>query len=118
MTDKEIIKALESEIHLVEYADSSYADNVSLELLKNALDVINRQQAEIEMLESIINTDNQMIKSLNKCYEISKTEAIKEFADRLKEKFLTAFDSYAYVTYGDVVMAIENIVKEMVGAEE
>lgn len=36
---------------------------------------------------------------------------------RLKEKFLTAFDSYAYVTYGDVVMAIENIVKEIVGAE-
>lgn len=52
MTDKEIIKALESEIHLVEYADSSYADNVSLELLKNALALINRQQAEIERLKT------------------------------------------------------------------
>lgn len=112
MTDKEIIKALESEIHLVEYADSSYADNVSLELLKNALDLINRQQAEIEMLESIINTDNQMIKSLNKCYEISKTEAIKEFVDRLgnyKEyRYNENCDFVPYVRLSD----IDNLVKK------
>ena len=48
MTDKEIIKELESEIHLAEYVDSGYCSNVNLEIIKSALDLINRQQAEIE----------------------------------------------------------------------
>lgn len=51
MADNEIIKALENEIHLVEYVDGFSADNVSLELLKNTLNLINRQQLEIEKLE-------------------------------------------------------------------
>lgn len=51
MADNEIIKALENEIHLVEYVDGFSADNASLELLKNTLNLINRQQAEIEKLE-------------------------------------------------------------------
>lgn len=125
MTDKEIIKALESKIHLVEYADSSYADNVSLELLKNALDLINRQQAEIEMLESIINTDNQMIESLNKCYEISKTEAIKEFADSFDDELAKLRDTYFERGLKDYSLVCEVIhdylyrtLREMVGAIE
>lgn len=52
MTDNEIIKALESEIHLVEYVDGFSANNVSLERLKNALDLINCQKAEIEKLQA------------------------------------------------------------------
>lgn len=113
MTDKKIIKALESEIHLAEYADSSYADNVSLVLLKNALGLINRQQSEIDRLESIINTDNQMIKSLNKCYEISKTEAIKEFAEKLKRKAYR-FPCAIGTEYAVPIRAIN----EMAGGEE
>lgn len=95
MTDKEIIKALT--IHIKgKYSCNgcpyiSYND-CSNKILTDSLNLINRQQAEIEK---------------------ARAEAIKEFADRLKEKFLTAFDSYAYVTYGDVVIAIENIVKEI-----
>lgn len=49
MDDKEIIKALENEIHLAEYVDGF---NVSLELLKNTLDLITRQQAEAVELVS------------------------------------------------------------------
>lgn len=52
MHDNEIIKALKEEIHLVEYVDGFSADNVSLELLKNVLDLINRQKAEIERLKA------------------------------------------------------------------
>ena len=48
MTDNEIIQALENEIHLVKYIDGYSADNVSLELLQNSIDLINRQKAEIE----------------------------------------------------------------------
>lgn len=52
MTDSEIIKAIEEEIQLAEYVDSSFADSVSLELLKNALSLINRQNTEIERLQA------------------------------------------------------------------
>lgn len=55
MTDNEIIKALENEIHLVEYVDGFSADNVSLELLQNSLELINRQQARIKELEKMGN---------------------------------------------------------------
>lgn len=52
MTDNEIIKALEDKTHKAEYpwVDSSYCD-VEVSLLKNTLDLINRQQAEIEELK-------------------------------------------------------------------
>ena len=53
---------------------------------------------------------------------VSKAEAIKEFAERLKEKAHTTpvFDSYCSKTYmGNVlkvyVADIDNLVKEMVG---
>ena len=52
-------------------------------LAKNALDLINRQQAEIERLEKIRKADNNLITSLNKCYETAKAEAYKEFAEKL-----------------------------------
>lgn len=86
-------------------------------IIENAYDLIKRQQAEIERLESIISTDNQMIKSLNKCYEISKSEAIKEFAERLgnyKEyRYNENCDFVPYVRLSD----IEKVVYEMVGTE-
>lgn len=50
MTDAEIIKALEQEIHLAEYVDSDYCTNTAVSLIKAALDLINRQKAEIERL--------------------------------------------------------------------
>jgi hypothetical protein len=51
MTDNEIIKALYDEIHLAEYTDSSYCNNVELNLITATLDLINRQKAEIERLQ-------------------------------------------------------------------
>ena len=58
LTDNEIIKALEDEIHLAEYVDSDYCSNVKLEIIKSALDLITRQQAEIEefMKETAVTT--------------------------------------------------------------
>lgn len=51
---------------------------------KDAIDLINRQKAEIERLEHIRKGDEQLINSLNKCYKLAKSEAIKEFARELK----------------------------------
>lgn len=50
MTPEKVIEALENEIHLVEWVDGLYAENISLELLKSARDLINRLQAENEAL--------------------------------------------------------------------
>lgn len=53
MPPEKVIEELENEIHLVEYVDGLYAENISLELLKSVRDLINRQQAEIVRLKSM-----------------------------------------------------------------
>lgn len=116
MTPEKAIEELENEIHLVEYVDGLYAENISLELLKSVRDLIDRQQAEIERLEKIRKADNNLITSLNKCYETAKAEAYKEFAEKLKEKCYEDFqETYEmlspYVTDDD----IDNLLKEMEG---
>ena len=50
MTPEKVIEALENEIHLVEWVDGLYAENISLELLKSVRDLINHLQAENEAL--------------------------------------------------------------------
>lgn len=52
MTDNEIIKALEHEISLVEYVDGFCADGVDINLIRNALVLINRQKTEINRLNN------------------------------------------------------------------
>ena len=51
MTDNEIIKALESEVKSAEYVDNYYCNGVDLTLIKSAIDLINRLQAEIDELK-------------------------------------------------------------------
>ena len=103
MEDNEIIKALENEIHLVEYVDGFSADNVSLELLQNSLELINRQQTEIERLKKY-NTEVAY-----KHYNDGINDGIKEFANRLKDKSLTKWDYHDAVDIAE----IDNLVKEM-----
>lgn len=114
MTDNEIIKALENEIHLVEYVDGFSADNVSLELLQNSLELINRQQTEIERLKKY------NIEVTYKHYN----DGIKEFAERLKENITKSIDNYwnnnanGYYLAEDVLDEINILVKEMIGDTE
>lgn len=135
MTDNEIIKMLKSEIHLVDYVEGSYADNVSLELLKNALDLINRQQAEIERLEKenkILseNADTAFQDGLNEAQDLYaeqvknevRAEAIKEFADSFDDELAKLRDTYFEadrIEYGLVCEVIHNYLyrtlREMVG---
>lgn len=109
MTDNEIIKALESEIHLAEYVDSDYCSNVNLEIIKSALALIAHQQAEIEKWQkefkrACAERDAHIVTT-----KFAKSEAVKEFAERLIELALQE-GAYEYVSVYD----IENLLKEMV----
>ena len=63
-------------------------------LHKDTLDLINHQQAEIEKREY---------------------EAIKEFVEKLKEKFHEMYFEYEYSNFCDI---FDNLVKEMVGEDK
>lgn len=120
-TDKEIIKALEIEIHQAEYVDSNYCNGVDLLLVKSTLDLINRQQATIETLRNCVEQHHIIRKDgkspLSLLTEDIKAEAIKEFAERLKKKesVYSASDFYwiKYIPRKE----IDNLVKEMVGEQ-
>ena len=92
MTDEQIIKELECRI-----------DNFS----KSVLDLINRQKAEIlELQKRIINWRSDM----DYRPEQIKSEAIKEFAERLKESTNYICDNHDRTT---MIIVIDTLVKTM-----
>ena len=110
MTDNEIIKALE-----LCSADECWCDDCPYENLctdtditKFALDLINRQKSEIERLNSPYEMQVEASKKLENSI---KTEAVKEFAELLKEHVRDCYPYY-YVIDEEVV---DNLVEEMVG---
>lgn len=97
--------------------------------LKDALDLINSQKAEIEKLERAV---SHLEDYANSVADKVKAEAIKEFAERLKETICQENDLYVscaknllsedfqrgYEEKNDNVIGyIDNLVKEMVGDE-
>ena len=116
MTDKEIIKGLECCINwgiTTSCADCPLCNTgcVHFSKLKETLDLINRQQAEIEELKKVV-IDDYASEYDSKI----RAEAIKEFAERLKEKYPWKGD-YLYSTRR-TVENIDNLIKEMVGEQE
>ena len=90
MSDKDIIKALENAKSVVDNNDSE-----TLDFFNNCIDLINHQQAEINKL----NAENMLTTSERNAFrtsfynalkqlKIAKSEAIKEFAERLKFKIV------------------------------
>lgn len=130
MTDKEIIKGLEKELYHADYHDLDYEDNVPVSLLKNAYTLIIRQQAEIEKLKKkdeeypfkcIVGNNSEIHSKTMKDYDrlISdiSAEAIKEFAEKLKDGYSDIDERYEVILYDNLVCAIDDLVDEMVGAE-
>ena len=143
MEDNEIVKALESEIHLSEYVDSEYCDAVNVSLIQSAIDLINRLQAqnkdlaetvhnltiekdtlfdkaeelkaEVERLEKEKDEYAYLYdKHINTAFSHIKSEAYKEFAERLKKKY----KPYVILGSGVAEIEIDNLIKEMVGEDK
>ena len=110
MTDNEIIKALED---CAKISKGKCGD-----MTAGALDLINRQKAEIERLKGKVNLlmkyDERRDISLHaRLTEKARAEATKEFAERLKTKASDfEFGKAVWVVY------IDNLVKEMVGDDK
>jgi hypothetical protein len=112
MTDREIIQALE----LCD-KDPFYCVNCPFyknrfcrkELKEKSLDLINRQQAEIEKLEGAISYLEGVCESTP---DKVRAEAIKEFAEKLVDVFYSHDKGDAYVRE-----VVYNLVKEMVGED-
>ena len=126
MTDNEIIKALEC---CIEDEDCSHCPSIkempycSNDIMVGALNLIKRQQAEIERLKNEIQTTKDAYIMLQTKNEIIKSEAVKEFEDRLKNKIKIEYNPYCKPTcdYGtgiEIMRYIDNLVKEMTDNEK
>lgn len=134
MTDNEIVKALECCSKKGNckgcpcYID--YEHTKCLEMKKGCLDLINRLQAENELLKEKHIEDNKLLndrviesvnavskahlryeKALEEKFKTAKAEAYKEFAERLKHKAINIGVNDSVVSKN----VIDNLLKEMVG---
>ena len=107
MTDNEIVKALEycfdnTNVDCGKCVYNECDGNCVDGMIKDALDIINRQKAEIERLNKEVDRLSQLVLY----HDGDVADAIKEFADRLKK---------LEGRRGVPVASIDNLVKEMVG---
>ena len=115
MTDNEIIKAVECCL-AKENCEVISCEKCPLEkqyecmdiMFHQTLNLINRQKAEIESLKHR-KTELQI---RNQELPHEKSEAIKEFAEKLKNCFAISGD------YLDIINIIDNLVKEMTEVNE
>ena len=112
MTDNEIIKTWEHNASKCKFYENGHDGG----LFESTLALINRQRAEIEDLKSqmewLTGYNGNLLDAntaLSGEIEICKSEAIKEFAERLKERRRLNQMSIAIVSKED----IDNLVKEM-----
>ncbi len=136
MTDNDIIKALECCVkapYCSEKTDCPYKgiDDCVKKHTLDAIDLINRQKAENERLQKeneilSTNADDAFQQGLNESRELFKqeveteikTEAIKEFAERLKDDYIKdkRYDRpNAHTKISFLFNKIDNLMKEMVG---
>lgn len=133
LTDEDAMKILERCINDDHCGDCplEYLSDECMEYRSNLLNVtfgvINRQKAEIERLRNTVVDLNANLSETVNCFtrmetlykikckelEVAKAEAIKEFAERLKEK--TDINEYLINILENAEYEIDNLVKEMVG---
>ena len=123
---EDIKKELEQELRLANYIDSIFCNNVSVDLLQKTIDLINRQQAEIERLKGAVQewVDGKclsqkhllMIEKLQNEIEQAKSKAIKEFAER----FIDEECAYCSSESDEMIFfkeRFDNFLAEMVGEQ-
>lgn len=118
MTDEQIIEALEWCAYLDDCVNCPYYKK-DCNCATIALDIIYRQKAEIEKLG---NQNTILLKSkckkINAATKVIKSEAVKEFAERLKEELRfnenCNFNCYdCFYKCKDYIPAIDKLVKEI-----
>ena len=122
MTDEQIIKALEcctqnvgcNGCPFVNSTDIKYRGGYACAetMRKSALNLINRQKEEIERLNIELQFMRNASNSYKIHYETTKSEAIKEFAERLKI-FIIPQKADGYTREIVLKRDIDNLVKEM-----
>lgn len=120
MNDEEIINEIneilvyledEGEYHLDKDCDTEW-----LLAVKEVLNLFNREQAEIERLTRLLAQWKKVAYKYIDAVENIKSEAIKEFAERLKEKQRTFIgDEYAYEFIPSI--EIDVLLAEMAGEQ-
>ena len=120
MTDNEIVKALECCPYQRDCVscDLDSCNNNPNYIMKCARDLINRQKAEIESLQKIVNNDF-IVPARGSCKthlvrmkrDVIKTEAIKEFAMRFETELGEQYMA-KHLVIGTV---LDKVRKEMVG---
>ncbi len=124
-TDEEIIQALECHINAedcVSCGISGWCDEIILTEL--VLDLVNRQKTEIEELKNYVNRCKSGREYWVKCLLEKPTEALKEFAERIKMSIKanvveTLCNDVKGVYNAEYVLDdIDNLLKEMVGEKE
>jgi hypothetical protein len=144
MTDAEIIKALEchadTDIKTCKICPYDGQRMCGHQLCRDGLDLINRQKAEIEALDFLIKESNKIAERQDKEIErltvlaklgnmrandyramrdkckTAKSEAIKEFAEKVKASRDVLFNNIYSGFHFNVI--IDSLVKEMVGDTE
>ena len=140
MTDNEILKQLETCTYYPNCPECPYYDKSDIAhecmvgVMRKAYGLIKRQQEKIKELEAEINQQYEQAvadirgiiadggTSCHWCIQQNKTEAIKEFADRLKSKtyIMAEYDESgcSCAVYVVKTEEIDNLVKEMVGGSD
>ena len=121
LTDNDIIKALEQLIdslsstqNMIAFNKES-ARNISL-CLKDLLDLINRQKAEIEELRKGFTADADYFASE---YDSKiKSEAIKQFVERSNKILSADCREFDFIKKSNVKNIVKTIAKGMVGGNE
>lgn len=120
MTDKDIIKALEgcnAEYNECHECPFGYKVNCERHIIKNAFELVKRQQAEIERLNNLCEYWEAEAKEARAELPNNSRESIEIFVDRLSNykeyRYNENCDFVPYVKLSD----IEKVVYEMVGAE-
>ena len=125
MTDNDIIKALECCIHepMLNCRNCPYENSCNMgrsDIQRDVFAFINRLKTEIDILRSSLHVSSQnfenMARAMPNIAKATRIEAIKEFAEKLKEK---VYIPGAYPNYSDeIIIEIDNLVKEMTEGDD
>ena len=110
MTDNEIIKYL---VQAVDEYDKNEISISNIRLDKLSLDLINRQKAEIDNLRADLKRVCAERDAHICTNNFIKAEAIKEFAERLKNE-INIRTTYSREQDKNVMRMIDNLVKEII----